>query len=41
MEPKLWEAGENDPVGLVWITAEKDGSTMGVMARSRWWEIEV
>ena len=40
MEPKFWEAGENDPVGLVWITAEKDSSVMGIMARTRFWEVE-
>lgn len=39
-KPKLWEAGENDPVGLVWVTAEKDGTVMGVMARPLFWEID-
>jgi len=40
VQPKFWEAGENDPVGVVWVTAAKDGTIFGVMARSRFWEAE-
>lgn len=39
-EPVFWEAGENDPAGVVWIQAESDNSKLGVMARNIWWRVE-
>lgn len=39
-EPVTWIAGENDPIGVVWVQAGSDGSKLGVMARSKWWNIE-
>lgn len=39
-EPIFWEAGKNDPVGVVWIQAESNGSKLGVMVRKDWWTVE-
>lgn len=39
-EPIFWEAGENDPIGVVWIQAESDSSKLGVMARKALWKVE-
>lgn len=40
-EPVLFDsAGENDPIGLVWITDASHGLKMGVMARRQWWNVD-
>lgn len=40
-EPVIFEdSGANDPMGVVWVTAESDGSKLGVMARRTHWVVE-
>ncbi len=40
-EPVFFEdSGENDPIGVVWVTAKEDGSKLGVMARRKHWVVE-
>jgi hypothetical protein len=37
--PKYWEVGPNDPIGMVRIPARSDGSELNIMARGKRWKI--